>query len=103
MFAVVRANRTRIGSQTDQKKHIMPHDWKGREDVVAAGTSCPMPNCGALTIAYRSADDLQYDDTAQWEFTCSRCGIEFTVPKDDLVFRSVPTQWLFANVEAAQL
>ncbi len=81
----------------------MPHDWKGREDVVAAGTSCPMPNCGALTIAYRSADDLQDDDTAQWEFTCSRCGIEFTVSKDDLVFRSVPTQWLFANVEAAQL
>ena len=46
-------NRTRIGSRTDRKKHIMPHDWKGREDVVAAGTSCPMPNCGALTIAYK--------------------------------------------------
>ncbi len=59
-----------------------------------------MPNCGALTIAYRSADDLQYDDTAQWEFTCSRCGIEFTVPKDDLVFRSVPTQWTSALVNS---
>ena len=78
----------------------MLHDCKGREDVVAAGTSCPMPNCGALTIAYVSADDQQPDDTAQWEFTCSRCGIEFTVPKGDLVFWSVPTQWLFADVEA---
>ncbi len=50
----------------------MPHDWKGRDNVV----------------------------TAQWEFTCSRCGIEFTVPKDDLVFRSVPTQWTSALVNS---
>lgn len=81
----------------------MPYDWKERQDVVAAGTSCPMPHCGALTIAYRSTGGPQRDDSAQWEFTCSRCGIEFTVISDNLIFQSVPTQWLFANVEAAQL
>lgn len=36
----------------------MPDEWYEHDDVVAAGSSCPMPDCGALTVAYRSADDV---------------------------------------------
>lgn len=33
----------------------MPDDWDEHHDV-AAGASCPMPDCGGLAVAYRSAD-----------------------------------------------
>ena len=79
----------------------MPDDWEQRENVIAAGTSCPMPDCGALTLAYRSSGNGERDNTEPWEFTCPRCGIEFTAAGRDLIFRSVPKDWLLAEVHAA--
>ena len=57
-----------------------------------------MPNCGALGVAYRSADDLGRDHSEPWEFACPRCGIDFTMPDDELIFQSVPKEWLLARV-----
>ena len=76
----------------------MPDDWE-EHDEVAAGSSCPMPDCGTLAVAYRSADGVGHDEP--WEFTCPRCGIDFTAPEDELIFHSVPKEWLLATVQAA--
>ena len=78
----------------------MPDDWDEHDDI-AAGSSCPMPNCGELAVAYRSTDGVERDRSEPWEFTCPRCGIDFTVPKDELIFQSVPKKWLLARVQAA--
>jgi hypothetical protein len=31
----------------------MLDDWDERDDVVAAGSICPVPDCGALVVSYR--------------------------------------------------
>jgi hypothetical protein len=80
----------------------MLSDWDERDEVVAAGSICPVPDCGALVISYRPSDRARRDDATSWcEFTCSRCGIDFTVPEDELIFQSVPKEWLSARVQAA--
>ena len=79
----------------------MLHDLGEFDDVVAAGAICPMPDCAALTLAYRSADDAGYGDAGPWEFICPRCGFEFTAPEGDLIFQSVPKDWLLAKVRVA--
>lgn len=71
------------------------------DDVIAAATSCPMPECGTLVVAYRSTDSAEHDGAELWEFTCPRCGFEFVVPKGDLIFQSVPKDWLLAKVHTA--
>jgi hypothetical protein len=79
----------------------MPHDWEQHDDIVAAASSCPVPDCSSLVIDYRPADSVRSGHPEDWEFTCSRCGMEFTVPQDALIFQSVPKQWLSANTHAA--
>lgn len=79
----------------------MPYDWDERDDEVAAAAICPVPECGALAITHRSTDGMEYDDAEPCEFTCPRCGIEFAVPEGDLIFQSVPKDWLLAKVQAA--
>jgi hypothetical protein len=79
----------------------MRDDWNERDDVVAAGSICPVPDCGALAVAYRSPDHTVRDNAEPWcEFTCPRCGIDFAVPEDELIFQSVPKEWLLARVQA---
>jgi hypothetical protein len=78
----------------------MPDDWDEHDDV-ATGSSCPMPDCGALAVTYRSADGVGCDHSEPWEFTCPRCGVEFAVAKCDLIFQSVPRDWLLAKIQAA--
>jgi hypothetical protein len=39
-----------MGSAVSGKRHVMLSDWEQQEDGFAAGTSCPMPDCGALTL-----------------------------------------------------
>jgi len=76
-------------------------DWDERDEVVAAGSICPVPDCGALVISYRPPDRTERDNAKSWcEFTCSRCGIDFTVPEDELIFQSVPKEWLRARFHA---
>jgi hypothetical protein len=76
----------------------MPHDREEPDDEVVAGAACPMSTCGALVLAFRLPDRRGRDDPEPWEFACGRCGIEFVVPEDELVFRSVPKDWLLAKV-----
>ena len=75
--------------------------WNGDVEVRAAGAICPMPNCGALAISYEAADSLNVYRravTANWDFVCSECGIEFMAPKGDLLFQSIPRDWLLSQV-----
>jgi hypothetical protein len=58
------------------------------EVLLATGAFCAMPACGAFVVAYRSADRIGCDNAELWAFTCPRCGIDFTVPEDELVFLS---------------
>jgi len=79
----------------------MPDDWDDHDDRVAAGSSCPTPGCGELVVACGRPDRTGRDHAEPWEFTCPRCGINFTVPEDELIFQGVPTNWLLARVQAA--
>jgi len=75
--------------------------WKEEVDLRAFGATCPMPNCGALVVTYESPDSLHAvtrSEGASWEFVCSECGAEFTAPKEDLLFQSVPREWLFSQI-----
>jgi hypothetical protein len=79
----------------------MPHERGERDDEVAAGAICPMPECGALVVAFRATSIVSQDHIEPWEFACGRCGIEFVVPENELVFQSVPKDWLIASATVA--
>jgi hypothetical protein len=79
----------------------MPGNWDEQEDVVAAGASCPIPDCGALAVTYRLTEGVGRADSKPWEFTCPRCGIDFTVPEDELILQPVPKEWLVARGRVA--
>jgi len=79
----------------------MPHEWGARDDEVAAGAICPMPECGALVVAFRSTSVISQDYIEPWDFACGRCSFELVVPEDELVFQSVPRDWLMASVTVA--
>ena len=69
--------------------------------IQAAGATCPMPDCGALAIAYEAPDSLREvcrSFTASWDFVCSACGAEFMAPEKDLLFQAIPRDWLRAQV-----
>lgn len=76
--------------------------WDERDGVVAAGSICPVPDCGALVVSYRPPERKGPHNARSWcEFTCLHCGIDFSVPEDELIFQSVPKEWLFARVQVA--
>ena len=79
----------------------MPQDWEQRDGIVAAASSCPLPECGSLVIEYRAADSVRPGHPEDWEFTCSVCGMEFAVVQGELIFQSAPKQWLSADTYAA--
>jgi hypothetical protein len=68
------------------------------DPILAAASSCPVVSCGSLVIDYRPAESVRPSHPEDWEFTCSRCGTEFTVTQGELIFHSVPRRWLFAGV-----
>lgn len=76
----------------------MLHEWDESDDEVVAGATCPMSDCGALVLAYRPTDGRGRVKAAPWEFTCPRCGIDFTASEDRLIFQSVPKDWLCEGV-----
>ena len=65
-----------VGSLLGGRRHAMADDGEQREGVIAGCTSCPILDCGALTLAYRSIGNGERDNTEPWEFTCPRCGLE---------------------------
>ena len=75
--------------------------WEERDDAVVAGVICPMPECGALVIAFSTACDAGPDSHARWEFECFRCGNEFVVPQSELVLQVIPKGWLFGKIHVA--
>ena len=79
----------------------MPRNWEECNDEVAAGAICPAPDCGALVAAYGPLQGAARDDVELWEFTCPRCGLDFTVREGELIFQSIPRNWLLAEVHAA--
>ena len=79
----------------------MPHELGERDDEVAAGAICPLPDCGALVVAFRAPSLISRDLIEPLEVACGRCGIEFVVPEHELVFQSVPKDWLLARVTVA--
>jgi hypothetical protein len=80
----------------------MLDDPDERDEVVAAGSICPIPDCGALVVSYRRTDRTGGDNANSWcEFACTRCGTDFTVPENELIFQSVPKEWLLARIQAA--
>jgi hypothetical protein len=81
-------------------KNAVPQAFKHRDDIVAAASSCPIPDCSSLVIDYRPAGSVRPGHPEDWEFTCSRCGMEFTVTQGELIFQSVPKQWLLADIRA---
>ena len=79
----------------------MSDDRDERDEVVAAGSICPVPDCGALVISYGPSDRVEpVNAKSWWDFACTRCGTDFTVPEDELIFQSVPKEWLSARVQA---
>ncbi len=79
---------------------IRAQRWK-RIDVRASGAVCPVPGCGSLVIAYRPADSINEITRrigAPCEFICDQCGHEFTASGNDLVFQSIPRDWLLSGV-----
>jgi aerobic-type carbon monoxide dehydrogenase small subunit (CoxS/CutS family) len=73
--------------------------WKEELDLRAFGATCPMADCGALAVTYESSDGLSALHNRQ--FTCAECGAEFSAPPGDLIFESVPREWLFSQVSSA--
>jgi hypothetical protein len=78
----------------------MHDDWSEFDNELAAGSSCPVPECGALAVAF-SPQDAGRDHAELWEFTCPHCGVDFVVSGDELIFQSVPKKWLLASVQIA--
>lgn len=60
----------------------MTRHQQAKDEMIAACALCPNEGCGALVISYRSAETPARD---LWEFVCSRCGAEFSVPEDELL------------------
>lgn len=79
----------------------MKDDWLELDDILAAGAACPMHGCGEINFTYHSANLDRLGLSSPLEFTCSRCGVEFTRDDDDLLFHSVRKEWLWAGHHSA--
>jgi hypothetical protein len=75
-------------------------DDRNQYDGIGMGAICPLPECRAIAVAYGPPDCI--GSLELWDFQCQQCGSFFTVPTEELIFRSVvPKRWLLARVEAA--
>ena len=91
--------RRRESDKADEKG--MRPRWKPQAGITAAGTICPVPGCGTLVITYEPAESIYvvtHRRRPSREFICSGCGAEFVAPEKDLVFESVPRDWLLAEI-----
>ena len=69
----------------------MTCDLDAEAEVMTACALCPNENCGALVLSYR---DPGASGPSFHDFLCSRCGTEFSPTRDQLVFQSVPLEYL---------
>jgi hypothetical protein len=68
----------------------MPQVLAHRDDRVAAVSSCPVLDCGSLVIEYCPAGSIRLGHSEYWEFTRSRCGMNFSVTQGELIFQIHP-------------
>jgi len=92
---------SRMAEEASIEERALPMDWKQRDDIVAAASTCPVATCASLVIEYRAGGTVRAGHPEDWEFTCSRCGTEFTVAQGELIFQSVPKQWLSAETQVS--
>ena len=78
----------------------MQQDYQ-KPDELAAGAICPSFGCGVLVVTFRPRYVVTPDHVQAFEFTCGRCGFDFVVPQEELVFQSVPKNWLTSGVYSA--
>lgn len=88
-------------SEARKNPTVETHGCQPRDDIVAAASSCPVADCSSLVIEYRAASSIRCGHPEDWLFTCPRCGTEFTVTQGELIFQSVPKQWLSGNTHLA--
>lgn len=74
-------------------------NWEANDEIIAAVTNCPLADCGSLVVEYMAADEVRPGHPEDWEFTCSRCGIEFTVTQGELILQSIPKHWLSKQIQ----
>jgi len=78
----------------------MLDDWDERNQ--RRRSICPgsrLPRIGGFLEPARGTGR---DNVKSWrDFACTRCGTDFTIPEDELIFQPVPKQWLLASVQAA--
>jgi hypothetical protein len=79
----------------------MKSGWEDINEFFAAGANCPMPDCGEVNFTYHIENENPEGIPGLWEFTCSRCGIQFTTVEEDLLFHSVRRDWLWAGSHSA--
>jgi hypothetical protein len=72
-----------------QHEYVLPQAAQPGSNIVAAASSCPVLACGSLVVDYKPADSVRPSHPEDWEFTCSRCGMEFMVTQGELIFQSV--------------
>ena len=82
----------------------MSENWGWDEHSLMAGANCPVADCGTLAVSCKSIECIDRATCAHflgWEFACPRCGAEFVPHRDELVFQSVPKDWLLATISHA--
>ena len=94
---VCRSEALEKGRDSSARKMPMPNYSDKLDDVVAAVSIYP---CGTLAFAYRSSDAKRHDSD-RWDFMCARCGTDFLMPESELVFQSLPKEWLLSKVYTA--
>lgn len=78
-------------------KDTMSNDrYEHDNSYVASGSSCSVPECGALAVTDGPPDNLEL-----CEFTCPRCGSDFIASSEALSFQSVPKKWMLAGIQIA--
>jgi len=84
-----------------QATELVLRAWNEETALRGFGATCPMPHCGALAVTYEPVDSLNTvvgSSSACWEFVCGECGAEFMATKEELLFQSVPREWLFSQI-----
>jgi hypothetical protein len=87
----------RDGGGRSSTRVAPPQSLERGEEIITAASSCPAPECSSLVVEYRAAGSVRNGHPEDWDFKCSRCGLEFMAAQDDLIFQSAPQQWLSPN------
>ena len=70
-------------------------DGEEEGEVIAACALCPNEDCGSVVLSYRTAGRCGSDP---WDFVCSRCGTDFSVPEEELLLQSVALETLLGKL-----